>query len=159
MEGRKVGLIVAPDTPAGAVLQAREAVLAAGMMPLVTAPRGGRIGDVAIDRTLLTAASVEFDSLLVLGAPQPEELPSFDAKAGFEPGATPVDPRVTKIVGEMFRHCKAIAVVPDCATVREAASVPAKAPGVIVAEPQEALADLSGLLAEHRVWERFPVSR
>ncbi|WP_269451808.1 hypothetical protein [Tessaracoccus coleopterorum] len=58
----------------------------------------------------------------------------------------------------MFRHCKAIAVVPDAVAVLAAAGVSEGAPGVVVAEVGEAVSQLARLLATHRVWDRFGAS-
>ena len=123
----------------------------------VTAPSGGKLGDVVVDRTFLTAASIEFDSVLVVDAPAPapDAVPLFDAKAGHATAGLPVDPRVAKLVAEMFRHFKAIGVASDATDVLTAAGVPEDAPGVVVGEPAGVVGKLAALLAEHRVWHRF----
>ncbi|RMB61822.1 catalase [Tessaracoccus antarcticus] len=156
--GRKIAVVVDSDTPPDAVASVREAIMNAGMLPFVTAPRGGKLGDVVVDRTFLTAASIEFDAALVMVAPvpAPDALPAFDAKSGQDTTGRAVDPRVVKMVAEMFRHCKAIAVTPGATSVLAAAGVHEDAPGMVVAEPVAAVAGLAGLLASHRVWERFP---
>lgn len=159
--GRKIALIVDADTDPAAIAAAKDAVMAAGMLPFVTAPHGGKLGDVVVDRTFLTAASIEFDAALVVEAPAPapDAEPTFDAKAGHSTAGKPLDPRVVKMVGEMFRHCKAIAVAPGATAVLEAAGVPADAIGVVTEEPEAAVAGLAKLLATHRVWERFPTAK
>ncbi|MBB1510661.1 catalase [Tessaracoccus sp. MC1756] len=156
--GRKVALVVDADTPPKAITAAKDAVMAAGMVPFVTAPHGGKLGDVVVDRTFLTAASIEFDALMVVDAPEPapDALPTFDAKAGQDTVGQPVDPRVVKLVAEMYRHCKAIGVEPGSREVLTAAGVPLDAPGVLTGEAGDVVAGLAGLLASHRVWERFP---
>jgi len=156
--GRKVALVVDADTDPIALQAAKDAVTAAGMMSFVTAPAGGKIGDIVIDRTFLTAASIEFDTVLVVDAPAPapDAVPLFDAKAGHSTAGKPVDPRVAKLVAEMFRHVKAIGVASDATDVLAAAGVAEDAPGVVVGEPATVVAELAGLLATHRVWERFP---
>ena len=155
--GRKVALVVDADTDPAAVQAAKDAVTAAGMMAFVTAPSGGKLGDVVVDRTFLTAASIEFDSVLVVDAPAPapDAVPLFDAKAGQATAGRPVDPRVAKLVAEMFRHFKAIGVASDATDVLTAAGVPEDAPGVVVGEPAAVVGKLAALLAEHRVWHRF----
>ena len=158
--GRKVAVVVDSDTAAADITAAKEAVMAEGMLPFVTAPSGGKVGGVVVDRTFLTAASIEFDAVLVVDAPAPapDAFPAFDAKAGQPTQGEPVDPRVVKLVAEMFRHCKAIAVAKDATSVLTAAVVPADAPGVLVGAPEAVMAELSELLASHRVWERFPAT-
>jgi catalase len=159
--GRKIALIVDADTEPAAITAAKDAVMAAGMLPFVTAPHGGKLGDVVVDRTFLTAASIEFDAAVVVEAPAPapDAEPTFDAKAGHSTSGKPVDPRVVKMLGEMFRHCKAIAVAPGATAVLEAAGIPADAAGVVAEEPAAAVAELAKLLATHRVWERFPTAK
>ena len=158
--GRKVAVVVDSDTPGDAVAAVREAILNAGMLPFVTAPMGGKLGDVVVDRTFLTAASIEFDAalLVVAPAPAPDAVPTFDAKSGQDTSGKQVDPRMVKLVGEMFRHCKAIAAASEATTVLTAAGIPEDAPGVVVGEPTALVAQLAQLLASHRVWDRFPVS-
>ncbi|MBB1511492.1 catalase [Tessaracoccus sp. MC1627] len=156
--GRKIAVIVDADTDPAAIAVAKDAVEGKGMRAFITAPRGGKLGDVVIDRAFLTAASIEFDAALVLEAPKPapDAEPTFDAKAGHSTAGEPVDPRVVKMVAEMYRHCKAIAVSPGATAVLDAAGVPREAPGVVVAEAGAAVSRLTKLLATHRVWERFP---
>ena len=156
--GRKVGLVVDASTDPAVLTAAKDAVEAAGMLAFVIAPHGGKVGSVTVDRAFLTAASIEFDALLLLDAPAPapDANPHIDAKAGHDTNDVAVDPRVVKMVGEAFRHCKAIGAVPDAAGVLVAAGVPAEAAGVVGGDPAEAVAGLADLLAEHRVWDRFP---
>lgn len=158
--GRKIAVVVDSDTSPDAVAAVREAILDVGMLPFVTAPTGGTLGDVVVDRTFLTAASIEFDAALVLDAPKPapDAMPTFDAKAGQPTAGEPVDPRIVKMVGEMFRHCKAIAVATGATSILTAATVPDDAAGVVVGEPAAAVAELAKLLASHRVWQRFPAT-
>ena len=158
--GRKVAVVVDSDTPGDAVAAVREAILDAGMLPFVTAPMGGKLGDVVVDRTFLTAASIEFDAalLVVAPAPAPDAVSTFDAKSGQDTSGKQVDPRMVKLVGEMFRHCKAIAAASEATTVLTAAGIPEDAPGVVFGEPTALVAQLAQLLASHRVWDRFPVS-
>lgn len=155
--GRKIALVADADTAPALISEAKEAVTAAGMLPFVVAPAGGHLGDVVVDRTFLTAASIEFDAALLLAAPvpAPDADPTFDAKAGQSTDGKPVDPRVVKVVAEMFRHSKAIGCSPDAQPVLAAAGVPADAAGVVVGQPGESVEQLARLLTEHRVWDRF----
>ena len=131
------------------------------MVPLVIAPHGGVIdgpgGPVTVERTFLTARSVEFDAVVVAGAPTPAPgaEPDLDAKAG-APGAPLVDPRISLLVNEAFRHGKAIGGWGEAGAVLAAAGVDVAAPGVVVGDgSQDVLTALEGLLAAHRAWERF----
>ncbi len=158
--GRKVALIVGADTEPADVAEVQQVVREAGMVPFVSAASGGQLGEVVIDRTFLTSASVEFDTVIVLDAPAPgpDAVPSFDAKAGHSTSGVPVDPRVVKLVAEMYRHCKAIGVGAGTESVLAAAGIPDGAAGVVVGEPKTLVRQLADLLANHRVWERFPAS-
>ncbi len=160
MVGRKIAVIVDSDTDPDAVAAVKDAIMGAGMLPFVTAPTGGKLGDVTVDRTFLTAASIEFDAALVVvaPAPAPDAMPTFDAKADQATAGKPVDPRIVKMVAEMFRHCKAIAVAPEATSVLAAAGVPEDAAGVVIEDPTAAVGELATLLASHRVWERFPAA-
>ena len=109
------------------------------LLPLLIAPTGGPVWedrDLPAQRTLLTARSVELDAVVVAAVlpPGPDARPTRDAKAGA--GATPaVDPRLTLLVDEAFRHGKAVAVLGD----EEAAGLlglTGSEPGVVVGDAE-----------------------
>ncbi|MGW3391803.1 catalase [Streptomyces cinereoruber] len=165
-DGRVVGIVTDGSTDADGVRALRRAVLDAGMVPLVVAPAGGKLGDgadaITVQRTFATTRSVEFDALVLAGTPAPgaDAQGARDAKAG-EPGqgGAAVDPRLALLVSEAFRHAKAIGGWAGAESVLAAASVPTGAPGVILADNGEAvLSGLTPLLAKHRVWDRFPAA-
>ncbi|GGC78324.1 catalase [Tersicoccus solisilvae] len=160
VDGRQVGIIVDAASDLAAVGDLRSAFLAAGVVPLVVAPTGGPLGDgVVANRTWANASSVEFDALVLTttAAPAPDALVARDAKAGqdTEPG---VDPRVDKLLGEAWRHAKAIAAVPDAQASLLAAGVVDGAPGVTVGGAAELGPAVLAALAKHRAWERFPTA-
>jgi catalase len=112
----------------------------------------------AVQRTFLTSLSVEFDAVVLLGAPAPapDAPPARDAKAG---AAAPpeLDPRVALMVEEAYRHAKALAALDGGAAVLDLVGADASTPGVVLGDDPDALVE--GLLAEmgaHRAWERFP---
>ena len=163
VDGRVVGLVADPTTDLGTLTAVRDALDAAGVLPLVVAPHGGPLDparpDVVAQRTWLTAASPEFDALVLLGAaaPAPDAQPSFDAKAG-GPGVA-VDPRVVLLVQQAYRHAKSVAAVPAATAVLDAAGVDPQAPGVLLADDATTIAEtLLAQLALHRAWERFPAA-
>ena len=137
----------------------RRRLLAAGINPLVIAPAGGQLPDgTAIQRTFLTARSVEFDALLLAGSPPPapDAVPLRDSRAG-EPDPVGLDPRVGLLVLECFRQAKALGGWGAGADALE--TVVGAAPGVITGqEPAVLVETLQELMGTHRVWERFPVS-
>ncbi|MFI9596382.1 hypothetical protein [Nonomuraea sp. NPDC052265] len=116
----------------GVVGAVRQAVLDGGMTPFVIAPKGGMLGGaLAVRRTFATARSVEFDAVLLAGAPAPgdDAYGARDAKAG--DGGTPVDPRVLLLVDEAYRHAEAVGGWGTAAQALQAAGIPAQAPGVV----------------------------
>lgn len=130
------------------------------MVPLLIAPRGGELSaeegtSIPIQRSLLTARSVEFDALLVGASPAGEVDPLADAKSGGHVGTGTVDPRLTLLVAEMFRHAKGIGAWGPGGAVLDAAAVTGA--GVVLAEgPEQVLAQVQELMTGHRVWDRFP---
>ncbi|MCU7826839.1 catalase [Kitasatospora sp. DSM 101779] len=164
-DGRVVGIVAGPAGELEALAAARRAVLAADMVPLVVAPTGGRLtadgaDPVDVQRTFATARSVEFDAVLLAGAPAPggDADGGRDAKAGGPSGPTAdVDPRITLMVGEAWRHAKAIGGWNGAERALRAAGIPADAPGVVLGDDGESvLGRITDLLAAHRVWDRFP---
>ncbi len=140
--GRIVGIVVGDDPDLKGLRTIRKEIFAAEMVPLIIAPKagildGGRGAPLPVQRTFLTARSVEFDALLIAGGP------------------VPLDPRVLLMLAEAFRHAKAIGGWGDAADLLGAAGCPTDAPGVVLAEtPTDALSQLTDLLGTHRVWER-----
>ncbi|NEA38814.1 catalase [Streptomyces sp. SID11385] len=156
-EGRNIGIVVAPGADPEGVRALRDAVFAADMVPLVVAPAGGTLDGVTVQRTFATARSIEFDALLVAGSPAPaaDSLPVRDAKTGVQ-GAE-VEPRLALLLGEAYRHGKAIGGWAGAEAALSAARVPQDAPGVVLGgSGTQVFEQLTGLLRTHRVWDRFP---
>ena len=81
----------------------------------------------------------------------------MDAKAG-APSPGDVDPRVSLLLNEMWRHAKAIAAFGPGVTALETLQIE-QTPGVVAADSAEdALSTVTELLGSHRVWERFPTT-
>lgn len=149
VDGRIIALAVDENSDLDTVASVREKIVDAGMVPLVLGPHGGTIGEgknaVTVQRTYLTARSIEFDAILLSG----------DA---FRIDEDKLDPRVDTLLNEMYRHCKAIGVWGENTGVLAAAGIDEAAPGVGVdADAEAALAAVAQLLKTHRVWERFEV--
>ena len=161
LAGRVVGIIADDNSDQEALATARKAIQAAGMVPLIIAPKGGKLsGGLTVQRTYLTARSVEFDAILVAGsaAPGTDAAAGRDAKAGDPTGHPAVDPRVSMMLAEAYRHAKAIGGWDHVAHALAAAGIPEDAPGVVMGDGPAVLEGIAELLAKHRVWERFPVS-
>ncbi|CAL9664572.1 hypothetical protein SUDANB176_07157 [Streptomyces sp. enrichment culture] len=163
VDGRVIGIVAGPDGDLDGVHTVREAVLEAGMVPLVVAPTGGTLGTgegaLTAQRSHVTARSVEFDAVLLAGTPAvgDDAYGARDAKGA--PSAaqrTTIDPRIDLLLSEAFRHGKAIGAWAGGETALEAAGVPAGAPGAVVTDSgPAALERVRELLGSHRVWERF----
>ena len=140
LDGRTIGVVVAPGSPLEEVGDVRSAVFDAGMVPLIIAPTGGVLADgTPGQRSYTTARAIELDSVLIADGT----------------GAHAADPHVVLLVQEAFRHGKAIGVWGDGAQSLVAAGVDPSAPGVVSADaPLEVLAEVSTLMGAHRVWER-----
>jgi catalase len=164
VEGRMVGVVVAPTSDLKDVQALTDAVRAGGALPLLVAPVGGPIGPGGTgpeaQRTFLTARSVEFDAVVLAAAPPPgpDATPHADAKADPGLAAGGIDPRVALMVTEAFRHAKAIGAVGDGVAALEAIGIPADAPGVSTGSAATVAAGLLAGLAQHRAWDRFPVA-
>ncbi|MCW2774454.1 MAG: catalase [Nocardioides sp.] len=156
-DGRMVGIVVDPAGDLSGVGDVVAAVTAAGMVPLVVAPHGGKLPDgTPVQRTFGATRSVEFDAVLVAGSPvpAPDALAARDSKAG-EDGGPVLDPRVVLLLQESFRHAKAIGAWGAGVTALESAGVDG-APGVLTGDDGAAVfAELHAAMGAHRVWERF----
>ena len=144
--GRKVGIIADGGSDLAGVTKLVKALAKVGVTGLVTAPVGGvlRKGrqSVIVERTLLTARSIEFDALVVAG------------------GTTPTDDiKLVLLLQEAYRHCKAVAAWGDGAAILESAGIPAGGAGVSVAETvaKPFTDELTQALALHRAWDRAPL--
>ncbi|WP_069169952.1 catalase [Streptomyces griseus] len=163
-DGRIIGIVAGENGDLAGVRTVRAAVLDAGMVPLVIAPAGGVLdadGDpVTVQRTFATARSVEFDAVLLAGAPGrgKDAYGARDAKAATAgAGSSATDPRVLLLLQEAFRHGKAVGGWGSVTAVLEAAGAPAGAPGVVTGDSATAVLDRTvELLGAHRVWDRFP---
>jgi catalase len=62
------------------------------------------------------------------------------------------------LLQEAFRHCKALAAWGDGAAVLKAARIPAKGPGIAIADSvdKDFTANLAAALGLHRAWDRAP---
>ncbi|MER5633315.1 catalase [Streptomyces nitrosporeus] len=162
VDGRIIGIVAGRDADLDGVRAVRTAVLEAGMVPLVIAPAGGVLDadgePVTVQRTFATARSVEFDAVLLAGAPGSgaDVAGARGTRSGGEPGA---DPRVLVLLDEAYRHGKAIGSWAGGEPVLAAAGVPGDAPGVVNGGTATGvLEEITRLLGEHRVWDRFPAA-
>jgi catalase len=159
-DGRMVGIVVDPEGDLAGVKALRQAVFAADMVPLVVAPHGGMVDGMPVQRTFATGRSVELDVLLLAGspAPAPDAVVAREAEGGAPGGGAAVDPRVLLMVQECWRHAKVIGAWGAGLSVLELAGY-AGGTGIVAGEAAaEVFAEVQGLMAAHRVWERFPAA-
>jgi catalase len=143
--GRKIGIIADTSADLAGIAAIRKAAAKLGATALVIAPVGGVLGSGArtetVDRTLLTTRSVEFDALVVAD--------------GTAPAA---DIKLTVLLQEAFRHCKALGAWGDGTKILEAAGIAAGAPGVVTsnAAGKSFTDQLAAAVGLHRAWDRAP---
>jgi len=156
--GRQIGIVIGDGVNATAVTIVAKAAQAAGVVPLVVGPHGGMIGKLTVHRTYASAASIEFDALVLIGdlPPAPDAQVSGDTKAGAPASVT--DPRVVKLVNEAWRHSKAIGAIGANTALTEAGVTPEDA-GIVVGTAKQLAPALLDLLAHHRAWDRFATSQ
>ena len=162
IEGRTVAVVVDATTDADAVTILTEQLRAEGLAPLLLAPTGGPVWpdrDLPAHRTLLTARSVEFDAVVVaaLVPPAADARQSRDAKAAAG-ASTAIDPRLTLLVDEAFRHGKGIGVLGDV-QMAAALGLADDEAGVAVGDAATVASAVVDGLAQHRAWDRFTPSR
>ncbi|HTZ44606.1 MAG TPA: catalase [Jatrophihabitans sp.] len=137
--GRVIGLITGPETDGAEIARLQKQILDAGLVGLIVAPAGGTLpaGDgVPVQRSYDTTRSIEFDAVVLA------------------PGLAGLDPRIGILLGEAYRHGKAIVGWGDAVgVVGSAGYLPA---GCLqaVAGAGEALPALEQALAQHRDWSR-----
>jgi catalase len=140
--GRLVGVVAGPDADLAGIAALRTALEAEGAVVKVVAPVGGTLGSgtdtQVVERTFVTARSVEFDAVVVAdGAPKDNDLKSV------------------VLLHEAFRQLKAFGAWGDGADVLAAAGIDTSGPGVLTADSGAALApDLVAAMRMHKVWER-----
>jgi catalase len=92
-----------------------------------------------VERTLASTRSVEYDALVIA-----------DGTGGLK------DIKLTVLLQEMFRHCKAIGAWGNGAQVLEAAGIDVSAPGILLHDTltKQHISELLETIGLHRVWER-----
>jgi catalase len=142
---RELQVLANVDADLAGIGSIRKAARKLGATALVIAPVGGVLGNGSrtetVDRTLLTTRSVEFDALVVAG------------------GTTPTgDIKLTVLLQEAFRHCKALGAWGDGTVILEAAGIFPGAPGVVTsgAAGKSFTEQLAAAVGLHRAWDRAP---
>ncbi len=141
--GRRIGVIVDAGSDLAGIGKLRRALKKEGAVLNVIAPFGGTLtsGDDSevIERTFLTARSVEFDAVLVADGTT----------------ANP-DIKIVILLQEAFRHLKAVGSWGTGADLLAASGIPGDSPGVVSGKTVgKAFNDeLIAAVGLHRVWDR-----
>jgi catalase len=141
--GRKLGVFADAGSDLAAINRLKTAMDKLGVSVLVVAPAGGELKKgrttVVVDRTGLTARSIEFDAVLVADGSSPAP-----------------DLKRTLLLQEAYHHCKTLAGWGTGGQILADAGIPLDDPGVIVEEKlsQPLIGALRKQLGLHRAWER-----
>ncbi|SDN44896.1 catalase [Klenkia soli] len=140
LDGRQVAVVAGPDSDLAGIAALRTALDAEGVQLKVLAARGGKLGtgtdQQVVERTNLTARSIEFDAVVVAdGAPEDGDI------------------KAVVLLQEVLRQLKPFAAWGSGAEVLTAAGV--SGPGVFTGVTvDDVVADLVAAMGQHRVWER-----
>jgi catalase len=141
--GRKIGVVADATADLTGVSKLATAAANLGATVLVIAPTGGTLTSgktaVTVDRTLLTARSVEFDTILIAD------------------GVTPTsDIKLMILLQEAFRHCKALGAWGKGEGILTAAGIDTNGPGIVLgtAVAKKFSDEVFATLGLHRVWAR-----
>jgi catalase len=141
--GRKIAVIADAGSDLAGITKLRTAARKLGATVLVVAPAGGTLKrgrtELTVDRTNLTARSIEFDAVVIAA------------------GTTPTgDIKQVILLQEAYRHCKALAAWGDGAAILTGAGIDLDAPGIAIGTSvDKAFTDtLIAALSLHRAWDR-----
>jgi catalase len=141
--GRKIGVVADPAADLAGVAKLRTAMKKLGADVLVIAPVGGVLtndtGSETVQRTSLTARSVEFDAIVIADG----VLPTNDIK-------------LVIMLQEALRHCKTLAAWGSGNTILQGAGIAPGEPGIVIGtKVAKAFTDeLVAALGLHRAWAR-----
>jgi catalase len=141
--GRKVGVIADAGSDLAGIAKLRTALVKLGATVHVIAPVGGVLKrgrrEEIVERTNLTARSIEFDALVVAGG---------TGVSG--------DIKLVLLLQEAYRHLKAVAAWAEGAAVLQSAGIPADGPGVSLGTSVDKVftTELVAAMGKHRAWDR-----
>jgi catalase len=141
--GRKVAVIADAHSDLAGIAKLRKSLDRVGVTVLVVAPTGGQLkrgrSSTTVDRTFLTARSIEFDAVLVAD------------------GTRAVgDIKVVLLLHEAYRHCKPVGSWGTAQTALAGAGIDVSGPGVLTGDSiaKPFTTELTSALGLHRVWAR-----
>ncbi len=146
IETRRIAVLAADGVDGNALNAMKKSLEAEGAMVKVIAPKLGFIkdaanGEIKVDESFLTAASVLFDAVFVPGGAKSVAALKGEADA-------------LHFISQAYKHCKAIAANEDSAALLERAFIDPKQKdeGVIIANNADQ--PFIHAIAKHRFWER-----
>lgn len=162
LDGRLIGIAIGENSLADAahINQLRTSIAEHNMVPVILAPTAAPLSDgTAVQRTYLTARSVEFDAVIFvsepMATPQKDATDAgLDSKVGDPVGGGTVDPPLVLLAAETYRHAKPLLFAAN-SPVPAAAGIDEQAPGVFIGELSNLVPELFEAVQKHRVWERF----
>jgi len=158
IKSRKIAFLVADGVDAKSVDTVKSAILTAGGIVHIIAPKLGAViaankVEIPVDESFLTAASVLYDAVYVPGGVN--SVTSLEA-----------EPDAIHFLNEAFKHCKAIAADEQAIQVLEATYFSTKLPqefsddtilkeGIVINKDSTKLAkQFIKAISQHRFWER-----
>jgi len=149
---RKVAFLVADGVDADALKTMKDALETEGAVVELIAPKLGKLkvgkADVAIDESLMTAASVLYDALYVPGGSA-----SVATLAG--------KPEAIHFINEAYKHCKAIAFAGEAEKLIGLTYIPLDKQGkvkkdeaLLSGKVNDIIAGFISAIANHRNWDR-----
>ena len=158
IKSRKIAFLVADGVDAKSVDTVKSAILTAGGIVHIIAPKLGAViaankVEIPVDESFLTAASVLYDAVYVPGGVN--SVASLEAEAN-----------AVHFLNEAFKHCKAIAADEQAIQVLEATYFSKKLPeefsdktilkeGIVISKDSTKLAkQFIKAISQHRFWER-----
>ncbi len=153
--GRVVGVVIGAGQPEG-LTALLDGLRAHDVLPLVIGPAGSNVDGALPQRSYANATAVELDALVIAcpAPPEPGTRVTLDAKAASADPSSAVDARIAELIRQAWRHAKPIGALSAGRSVLVEVGIP-DAAGVVTASGTELVAELTALLAEHRVWQRF----
>jgi catalase len=152
---RKVAILAGDGVEEESVEAMKKALTKEGAIAAIIAPHGGTIkgskgAEIAVDYSLLNAASVLFDAVYIPGGQSSIE-------------ALQANGKTIHFINEMYRHCKAIAATGEGAALLAASAIrnslqsAESDPALIVDEQRDGRrmsAKFIEAIAQHRNWDR-----
>ncbi|WP_233595544.1 MULTISPECIES: catalase [Corallococcus] len=150
IQSRKIAVLVADGVDADELMAVRKELEAQGAQLKIIAKRLGTVKaangkDVAVDKSAMTTASVEYDGVFIPGGAASVATLKKDGEA-------------RHFVQEAYLHCKTVGVSQDAEDVLKACEIAPTAPGIVSGAKAGAGAALASAfaaaLAKHRHWDR-----